>query len=226
MGGALRRVAEIGKEYDLEIGNVFHAGDGNLHPLVFFDSSDQEQLKRVHRAGKRILEVCTEAGGTITGEHGIGVEKIQAMPLFFGPNEIELMQTIKGWTVLGHGESQLSLTRRILKKSLDFTKKSRETDVGISVIEEAISNFSMKCNPPDAATALYLLSAPAREMSVNLLDEISDYMKSLASNAIIRSGDYPSRWGLISIDIILSQLETVEKIQKIYEETVEGTEKM
>lgn len=138
----------------------------------------------------------------------------------------DIMQTIKGWTVLGHGESQLSLTRRILKKSLDFTKKSRETDVGISVIEEAISNFSMKCNPPDAATALYLLSAPAREMSVNLLDEISDYMKSLATNAIIRSGDYPSRWGLISIDIILSQLETVDKIQKIYEETVENTEKM
>ena len=92
----LRRVAEVGRKYDLEIGNVFHAGDGNLHPLIFFDSSDPAQLEKVHRAGEEILDACIEAGGTITGEHGIGTEKIGAMPSFFGPGEIELMRGIKG----------------------------------------------------------------------------------------------------------------------------------
>jgi len=91
----LRRVAEIGRKYELEVGNVFHAGDGNLHPLLFFDSQDKEQVERVHRAGEEILDACIEIGGTITGEHGIGTEKIKAMPRFFGPDEIELMRNIK-----------------------------------------------------------------------------------------------------------------------------------
>lgn len=93
--GVLRHVSEIGRKYDLEIGNVFHAGDGNLHPLVFFDSRDQAQVERVHRAGSEILEACVAAGGTISGEHGVGLEKIGAMPLVFGAAEIELMRGIK-----------------------------------------------------------------------------------------------------------------------------------
>ena len=93
--GVLRRVSEIGRKYDLEIGNVFHAGDGNLHPLVFFDSRDRAQAERVERAGKEILEACVAAGGTISGEHGVGLEKIGAMPMVFGDGEIELMRRIK-----------------------------------------------------------------------------------------------------------------------------------
>ncbi len=91
----LARIAEIGRKYELEIGNVFHAGDGNLHPLVFFDARDAAQVERVHRAGEEILGACLEAGGTITGEHGVGLEKIRAMPRFFGAAEIQLMRDIK-----------------------------------------------------------------------------------------------------------------------------------
>ena len=91
----LEQVAEIGRKYELEIGNVFHAGDGNLHPLIFFDSRDKAQLEKVHQAGEEILTACIEAGGTITGEHGVGTEKIKAMPAFFGAGEIELMWSIK-----------------------------------------------------------------------------------------------------------------------------------
>ncbi|RJP68535.1 MAG: FAD-binding oxidoreductase [Candidatus Abyssobacteria bacterium SURF_17] len=91
----LRQVSEIGKKYALEIGNVFHAGDGNLHPLIFFDVRDPQQTERVHRAGKEILEACVAAGGTISGEHGVGAEKIDAMHLVFGVNEIELMRRLK-----------------------------------------------------------------------------------------------------------------------------------
>lgn len=91
----LRRISEIGHEYQVEIGNVFHAGDGNLHPLVFFDLRDKEQLERVHQVGEEILKACAAVGGTITGEHGVGAEKINAMPLVFGANEMDLMRAIK-----------------------------------------------------------------------------------------------------------------------------------
>ncbi|GAB4331073.1 MAG: FAD-binding oxidoreductase [Candidatus Abyssubacteria bacterium] len=91
----LRQVAEIGQKYHVPVGNVFHAGDGNLHPLLLFDSRNPDEIDRVHRAGKEILKVCAAAGGTITGEHGVGSEKIGAMPLVFGTNEIELMRSIK-----------------------------------------------------------------------------------------------------------------------------------
>ena len=80
---ALARVAEIVAKYDFKHGNVFHAGDGNLHPLIFFDSRDAEQLKRVKKAGWEIMEACVALGGTISGEHGVGLEKIDAMRLIF-----------------------------------------------------------------------------------------------------------------------------------------------
>jgi FAD/FMN-containing dehydrogenase len=91
----LRQVAQIAKKYELTIGNVFHAGDGNLHPLIFFDARDSQQLDRVHRAGQEILVACAAAGGTISGEHGVGSEKINSMSLVFRPDEIELMRRIK-----------------------------------------------------------------------------------------------------------------------------------
>ncbi len=93
--GVLRRIAEIGEIYQLQIGNVFHAGDGNLHPLVFFDSRDRRQVERVHCASEEILRACADVGGTISGEHGVGSEKIGAMALVFGRDEIELMRKLK-----------------------------------------------------------------------------------------------------------------------------------
>ncbi len=84
---ALARVAEIVKKYEFEHGNVFHAGDGNLHPLIFFDSRDADQLKRVKKAGWEIMEACVELGGTISGEHGVGLEKINAMRLIFSEQD-------------------------------------------------------------------------------------------------------------------------------------------
>ena len=80
---ALARVAQIVKKYKFEHGNVFHAGDGNLHPLIFFDSRDADQLQRVKKAGWEIMEACVELGGTISGEHGVGLEKIEAMRMVF-----------------------------------------------------------------------------------------------------------------------------------------------
>ncbi len=91
----LRKVVEIGKQYNLLIGNVFHAGDGNLHPLILFDARDADELRRVHLAGPAILKACTEAGGTISGEHGIGAEKIHEMSLVFSPEDLGVMRRVK-----------------------------------------------------------------------------------------------------------------------------------
>ena len=84
---ALARVAAIVKRYGFEHGNVFHAGDGNLHPLIFFDSRDADQLNRVKKAGWEIMEACVELGGTISGEHGVGLEKMEAMRLIFSEQD-------------------------------------------------------------------------------------------------------------------------------------------
>jgi len=91
----LRTVREIGERYGLPIGNVFHAGDGNLHPLILFDPREEGVLEIVERAGAEIMRLCAEAGGTITGEHGIGLEKIHGMPLIASPEALRAMRLVK-----------------------------------------------------------------------------------------------------------------------------------
>ncbi|HLI07495.1 MAG TPA: FAD-linked oxidase C-terminal domain-containing protein [Ktedonobacteraceae bacterium] len=91
----LRRVEEICSSYGLRVGNVFHAGDGNLHPLILFDSQVPGEVERVRKAGHEILEVCAEVGGTITGEHGVGIEKQAEMALIFSAVDLRVMQQVR-----------------------------------------------------------------------------------------------------------------------------------
>jgi glycolate dehydrogenase FAD-linked subunit len=91
----LSKVLEVGKKYDLPIGNVFHAGDGNLHPLILFDERNKEMLERVHKAATEILRICVDAGGTISGEHGIGTEKLKEMSFIFSESDFSFMRQIK-----------------------------------------------------------------------------------------------------------------------------------
>ncbi len=92
---ALAQVKQISKNYDLPIGNVFHAGDGNLHPLILFDDRNEDELERVHKAGNEIMKVCVDLGGTISGEHGIGTEKRHEMHLIFSEDDLRVMRSIK-----------------------------------------------------------------------------------------------------------------------------------
>jgi glycolate oxidase len=91
----LRRIVDIGRRYQLRIGNVFHAGDGNIHPILLFDERDADQVRRVLAAGREILEACVDLGGSVTGEHGIGVEKIAQMPLLFSPHDLLVMSQLR-----------------------------------------------------------------------------------------------------------------------------------
>jgi glycolate oxidase len=91
----LERIAGLEREYGLRVGNVFHAGDGNLHPLVLYDRRREGEAQRAQELAEAILEVCLDAGGALTGEHGIGVDKACRMPLMFSEVDLETMQRLR-----------------------------------------------------------------------------------------------------------------------------------
>ena len=91
----LRRISELSNEFQLPVANVFHAGDGNLHPLILYDANQEGELRKAEELGGKILEVCVEVGGTITGEHGVGVEKINQMCVQFSPLALEQFHAVK-----------------------------------------------------------------------------------------------------------------------------------
>ncbi|HEY6966458.1 MAG TPA: FAD-linked oxidase C-terminal domain-containing protein [Burkholderiales bacterium] len=95
LGEVLNFIAAMEKKYGLRCPNVFHAGDGNLHPLILFDANDPEQLKRTEAFAAEVLEKCVAVGGTITGEHGVGVEKIDQMCVQFQAPELAMFHAIK-----------------------------------------------------------------------------------------------------------------------------------
>ena len=92
---ALHQVGEIAEKYHLTIATVAHAGDGNLHPLVLFDAKKPGERDAAKKAGEEILDICIALGGTITGEHGIGLEKLDAMPRMFDPADMAAMRKVK-----------------------------------------------------------------------------------------------------------------------------------
>ncbi|MGH7786025.1 MAG: FAD-binding oxidoreductase [Candidatus Binatia bacterium] len=91
----LRAILAIGARHQLRIANVFHAGDGNIHPIVLYDERDADEVRRVIAAGHEILRACVDLGGSITGEHGVGVEKIAELPLIFSAADLQLMQRLR-----------------------------------------------------------------------------------------------------------------------------------
>ncbi len=91
----LTRVSEICAGYGLSVANIFHAGDGNLHPLILFDANNPEELAKAEHAGADILRLCVEVGGCLTGEHGVGVEKRDLMAVQFSPIDLDLQMQIK-----------------------------------------------------------------------------------------------------------------------------------
>jgi glycolate oxidase len=91
----LRRIDNLAREHELRVGNVFHAGDGNLHPLVLYDARIEGQAERAELLASRILEACVDAGGSITGEHGVGADKACAMPLMFSEADLTVMKRVR-----------------------------------------------------------------------------------------------------------------------------------
>ena len=95
LGEVLAKINDICAHYEVTTANFFHAGDGNLHPLILCDASDAELMDRVHKAGKEIIELCVARDGSITGEHGIGMEKRAYMTTMFSPEELSVLRDVK-----------------------------------------------------------------------------------------------------------------------------------
>ena len=92
---ALAEIEKLGNQYGIRIANVFHAGDGNLHPLILFDGRDSANQEKAEKIAGEILKMCIDLGGSITGEHGIGVEKLKYVPIMFTESDIDTMQAIR-----------------------------------------------------------------------------------------------------------------------------------
>ena len=131
----------------------------------------------------------------------------------------DIIQTIVGWTVIGYGRTQLPMVRFPFDGSRNFRKKSTEIHRGIQAMDEAVSELSLKCSPMDASRALYLISAPAKDMNMELIKDLGDYLRDIASEAIIRNGDYPGQKGAMDVTVILSELSDVEKVREYYTES-------
>jgi glycolate oxidase len=91
----LKRMKEMSERYQLRVANVFHAGDGNLHPLILYDANVPGELDRAEAFGSEILKLCVEVGGVLTGEHGVGVEKRDLMPVMFSEDDLNAQQRLK-----------------------------------------------------------------------------------------------------------------------------------
>ena len=128
----------------------------------------------------------------------------------------DIIQTLVGWTTIGYGRSGLPLIKFSREGKRDFMEKGQETLKGIQAMDEAISELSLKCNPLDSKRALYLISAPGKDMNMDLVKALGDYMRDLAPEALIRNGDYPRERGQLDVTVILSELSDVEKVRRYY----------
>jgi len=128
----------------------------------------------------------------------------------------DIIQTLGGWSVLGYGKSQLSIIRLPFERARNFRKKCTETHKGIQAMAQAVSNLSLRCDPKDSGSALYLLSAPKVEMNMNLVKELGDWLRDVAPEATIRYGDYPRNESTLKITVVLSQLKRVDMVKEFY----------
>lgn len=129
----------------------------------------------------------------------------------------DIIQTLAGWTVIGYSSSQLGR----MKNPFDFRDKMAEGQRGVQLINNAISELSLRCNPADAGRGMYLISAPAKEMDMSLVKDIGTHLKRIAPEAIIRSGDYPRPKGELSVSVILSEFTGMRKIIDYFTQTID-----
>ena len=133
----------------------------------------------------------------------------------------DIIQTLAGWTVIGYGQVRRPWFSFIFDRKRDFMDKATETQKGVQAMIAAIDGLSLKCNPADAKRALYLLSAPPEELNMTLVNEIGNSLKRIATDAIIRSGDYPRGKRSLDVTLVLSELSSVGKVMDYFTTTIQ-----
>ncbi len=133
----------------------------------------------------------------------------------------DIIQTLSGWTILGHGKSPIPRFNISFKEKHGFREKASESQKGVQAMDRAVGELSLQCKPADAGRGLYLLSAPPEEMDMNLIKELGGYLKTIATEAVLRTGDYPREKGSFTVTVILSELNNVLKITDYFTKTIE-----
>lgn len=128
----------------------------------------------------------------------------------------DIKHTLSGWSAIGYAYTELPRFNLPWEKPQSFELKSKETQKGIQIMDAATSELSVGCGPADAGRSLYLLTAPSREMNLDVFKELCAFLKDLAPNSILRNGDYPRAKGKMEVTVILSELSDVAKIRDYY----------
>ena len=132
----------------------------------------------------------------------------------------DIIQTLAGWTVIGYGKARMPRIKLPFDNNRDFRDKGNSTQKGIQVMDEALGELSLKCNPTDARKGLYLLTAPHEVMSMDLIKELSSSLKSMATEAVIRSGDYPRGKNTLEVTTILSELVNSKRVMNYFTKAI------
>jgi Cell division GTPase len=133
----------------------------------------------------------------------------------------DIIQTLVGWTAIGEGKSPTPRRTFLSREKRDFRDRMTETSKGAHAMDEALGELSLTCEPNDAGRALYLVTAPPKEMNMDIIKELGDKLKDVAPNALIRSGDYPRAKGSLDVTILLSELSAVKKITNYFTKSLD-----
>ncbi len=174
------------------------------------DASLSNNLDRINR---QLVEPFYDlmCAGEVTNRKQVGAKTMDAG---------DIMQSIDGWTVIGVGRTELnrpSFRFPWERIGHSFRDKSKETLKAMQAMDAAMSEMSLSCNPEDAGRAMFLLSAPPQDMNMDIIAGLGDYLRELAQNSVIRSGDFPGERSAIDVTIMFSQLAFVQKIRDYYD---------
>ena len=172
---------------------------------------DASLINNMERINRLIVEPFYDlmCAGEVTKRKYVGARTIDAG---------DLIASLQGWTTIGMGRTELPAFRfpwEIRKKH--FRDKAVESFRGAQALDATIGDLSIVCSPKDASYAIYIMSGPAREMNMDMVKSVSDYVSELAPSAIVRGGDFPGERHFVDITLILSQLSFVPKIKEFYE---------
>lgn len=133
----------------------------------------------------------------------------------------DIIQTLAGWTVIGEGKSQIPRRIPLFGQKRDFRDKMSETSKAAHAMDKALGELSLTCEPKNAGRALYLVTAPPKEMKMEVIKQLGDNLKTVAPDALIRSGDYPRQKGSLDVSVILSEISSVRKITNYFTKAID-----
>jgi len=176
---------------------------------------DASLVSNIDRINRMIAEPFYDlmCAGEVTKAKYVGSRTIDAG---------DIIASLEGWTAIGLGRTELPSFRfpwEVRKKT--FRDKALESFRGTQALDATISDLSLTCSPQDAAKAIYIISGPERDLNMDMVKSVSDYIKELASNALIRGGDFPGEKHFIDVTLILSQLSFVPRIKEFYEQATQ-----